>query len=158
MGQLLFGLCICLGGASLCWWYVRRALKAGVIETNYGTFRADDDPSAFRGWVLLFSAFATLFSFGTIGTLVALLFPAESGPVLGCVGAVAFLAIPILFAGLAVKGLRDGVVSAKGATYARADHPIWYWTLIGLYTLAAIGFFSVMGVIGWGVLRELAGG
>jgi hypothetical protein len=50
--------------------------------------------------------------------------------------------IPVVFI---VDGLIEGEVQAKGGSYRRAEEPVWFWTVIGMYAamIAGLVYFAV---------------
>lgn len=65
-----------------------------------------------------------------------------------------FVGLPAFCTWLVFKGIRTGVVRAKGFPYARADSPVFFWVTIATY--AAIAFWiSYYGVlIGLDILKN----
>jgi len=57
-----------------------------------------------------------------------------------------FVGLPAFCTWLVVRGIRNGVVRAKGFPYARADSPISFWVTIAVYATLAlwIGHYGVL--------------
>ena len=65
-----------------------------------------------------------------------------------------FVGLPVFCTWLVVRGIRTGVVRAKGFPYARANSPISFWVTIAVYAVLAlwIGHYGVL--IGLDMLRS----
>jgi hypothetical protein len=64
-------------------------------------------------------------------------------------------AIPFLLLGMIVHGLSTGVIRTRGGPLARADHPIFFWVMIGLYSGCIGTFVYFVGGVALNVLRSL---
>lgn len=57
-----------------------------------------------------------------------------------------FVGVPAFCARLVIKGVRTGIVRAKGFPYARADSPVFFWVTIATYAALAlwVGRYGVL--------------
>ena len=60
--------------------------------------------------------------------------------------ATVLVGLPTFCTWLVVKGIRTGVVRAKGSPYYRAESPVFFWLTIAVYAALAlwVGHYAVL--------------
>jgi hypothetical protein len=115
-------------------------------------YRPDDDWSQTNeagepitgGWKLFVAFFGVLIAAVVVGDLRHI-------PLGAFVGIGIFVGLPAFSIWKIVVGLRSGVVSVRRGSYARAEDPFWYWTLIATFAGLAtclIGLITYMSLQG----------
>jgi hypothetical protein len=66
----------------------------------------------------------------------------------GLLGVVAFALGPIVCVWCLVRGLRSGIMPARGASYSRDTQPVNFWLLAALYCAVPTFFLAIAAKIG----------
>jgi hypothetical protein len=64
-------------------------------------------------------------------------------------GVAALLSIPIICGYVLYKSFSTGQMPARGASYSRADSPIWFWVCATMYAALPIFELFLIGPIAW---------
>jgi hypothetical protein len=93
------------------------------------------------GWKVILAVLGVLIAAIVIGELAGI-----SIGVFVAIGI--FVGMPALCIWKIVTGLRAGVVSVRYGSYSRAEHPIYYWTLMAVFAALAVWLVGLIILIG----------